>query len=343
MSAVASSRPLQVFGLSMLIVVAAMPYWANEGLLFLAGLTLIQALFALSWNLLFGYAGLASFGHAGFFAIGAYFTGAALRYNVGLPFPLVLLLAAGFGAAVAWVVGIIALRRLAGIFLAVLTVALSEVLRIVISYAEFLGREDGLNNIPRPKIDFGFAVLSLASGHAYYWFILVVTGLATALLWWLTHGRYGRVFQIIRQDPERAAFIGTNVAAYRMLAFVISGAMAALAGALFAPWARIVTLDEIHWLQSIQPMLNTLLGGAGSFWGPVIGAFSFTLINYHTRTFVGLSEVIVGGILLVVILVAPDGLVGLFQRLRVRLARKGKGGAGEPNPALKPHLDRSAP
>jgi branched-chain amino acid transport system permease protein len=305
-----------LLGIVILGVTASLPWWTNPGLLFLAGLTLIQALFALSWNLLFGYSGLASFGHAGFFAVGAYFTGACLRYNVGIPFPLVLVLAGLFGAAVAWLIGIVALRRLAGIFLAVLTVALSEVLRLIIGYTKFLGREDGLNNIPRPKIDLGILMIDLTSSEAYFIFILVVCTLLTGSLWWLVNSRFGRVFQTIRQDAERAAFIGTNVAAYRVVAFMISGGLAAIAGALFAPWTRIVTIDEVHWLMSIQPMLNTLLGGVGSFWGPIVGAVGFTVINYSTRSYVGLSEVVVGGILLVVILAAPNGIVGLFKQAR---------------------------
>ena len=323
--AAAPARTPFVLGALTLVAAATVPLWANPGLEFIIGLVLIQALFAMSWNILFGYAGLASFGHAGFFAMGAYTTGALLRYQVALPFPLMLLLGALIGGATAWVIGIVALRRLSGIFLAVLTVALSEILRLAISYSKVLGAEDGLSNIPRPKIGLGFALLDLATGHAYYWFLLVTIALATAALWWLLHSRYGRIFQVIREDAERAAFLGTNVAGYRILAFVISGAVAAFAGALYAPWTRIVTLEEVHWLQSLQPMLYTLLGGVGSFWGPAIGAAVFAAIGYYTRTFAGLYEVIVGGLLIAIILVAPSGVVGVYRQLRARLAARGPG------------------
>ena len=324
--AAAPARIPQVIGAFSFVVVATVPLWANPGLEFIIGLVLIQALFAMSWNILFGYAGLASFGHAGFFAMGAYTTGALLRYQVGLPFPLMLVLGALIGGAAAWVIGIVALRRLSGIFLAVLTVALSEILRLVISYSKVLGAEDGLSNIPRPKIGLGFAVLDLTSAQAYYWFLLATILLATAGLWWLLHGRYGRIFQVIREDAERATFLGTNVAGYRILAFVISGAVAAFAGALYAPWTRIVTLEEVHWLQSLQPMLYTLLGGVGSFWGPAIGAAVFAAIGYYTRTYSGLYEVIVGGMLIVIILVAPSGVVGVYRKLRARLVAGGSRG-----------------
>lgn len=318
-------------GVLALAFAVSIPLWANPGLVFIAGVILIQGLFAMSWNVLFGYAGLASFGHAGFFAIGAYATGAMLRFNTGIPFPIILVLSGLFGAVVAWLIGIIALRRLAGIFLAVLTVALSEILRLLISYTKFLGAEDGLSNIPRPKINLGVGVLDLVPGENYYWFLLVVILLFVAALWWLLHGRYGRIFQIIRQDAERAAFLGTNVARYRIFAFMVSGGVASLSGALYAPWTRVVTLDEIHWLQSLQPMLNTLLGGVGSFWGPLVGSGAFALINYNTREYAGLSEVIVGAVLILIILVAPSGIVGLYHQVRLRLAGAlgGATGAGK--------------
>ena len=322
----APARTPFVLGALTLVAAATVPLWANPGLEFIIGLVLIQALFAMSWNILFGYAGLASFGHAGFFAMGAYTTGALLRYQVGIPFPLMLLLGGLIGAAAAWLIGIVALRRLSGIFLAVLTVALSEILRLLISYSKLLGAEDGLSNIPRPKIDLGFTVLNLASSQAYYMFLLATIVLATGGLWWLLHSRYGRIFEVIREDAERAAFLGTNVAGYRILAFVISGGVAAFAGALYAPWTRIVTLEEVHWLQSLQPMLHTLLGGVGSFWGPAIGAAVFAAIGYYTRTFAGLYELIVGGLLIVIILVAPNGVVGIYRQLHARLAARRPGG-----------------
>ena len=303
--------------LAVLLIVA--PHLLNPGLLFILGLTLIQAVFALSWNLLFGYTGLASFGHAGFFAVGAYCTGAMLRYQPSVPFMLVLVLSAALGALVAYGIGVVALRRLAGIFLAVLTVALTEVLGRVIGYSTALGEQDGLGNIPRPHIGLLLFDVDLSSGPAYYWFLLLACSCITALLWLVVHSRTGRIFLAIKQDAERSAFIGIDVQYYRLLSFMISGAVASLAGGLFAPWTRIVTLDQVTWLASTQPILNTLLGGASFFWGPVVGSVVFALITYWTRTFVGLSEIIVGGTLMLVIIAAPTGIVGLLHSLGQRL------------------------
>ncbi|VTU19146.1 LIV-I protein H [Variovorax sp. RA8] len=309
----------QVLGVATVGMLATLPLWVNAGPLYVVGTVLVQVIFALSWNILFGYTGLVSFGHAGFFAIGAYLAALALRHIAGVPFLGVLAAAALFGACAAWVIGVLALRRMSGVFLAVLTVALAEALRLIIGFSTFLGREDGITDIPRPVLDLGLLRIDLTSSSAYYWFLLVATVLITAFLWWLLHSRFGRTLQTVRQDAERAAFMGTHVARYRLAAFVISGAVAAVAGALYAPWSRIVTVEEVHWLASAQPMLNTLLGGVSSFWGPVVGAGLFAAITYATRTLVGLSELIVGTGLLAIILLAPNGAVGLWRSVEERL------------------------
>ncbi|MBP6895612.1 MAG: ABC transporter permease [Pseudacidovorax sp.] len=313
-------RPVwQALGTALVLLLATLPWWVGAGPLYVVGTVLIQVVFALSWNILFGYTGLVSFGHAGFFAIGAYLTALALRHVAGVPFLLVMGGAALLGAAAAWLVGVLALRRMSGVFLAVLTVALAEALRLVIGFSAFLGREDGITDIPRPVLDLLLLRVDLGSSNAYYLFLLATCVLITGLLWWLLHSRFGRTLQTIRQDPERAAFMGTPVASYRLAAFVISGAVAAVAGCLYAPWSRIVTVEEVHWLASAQPMLNTLLGGVSSFWGPVVGAGLFAAIAYATRTLVGLSELIVGCGLLAIILLAPNGAVGLWRSLEARL------------------------
>ena len=281
--------------------------------------SLIQIVFALSWNILFGYTGLVSFGHAGFYAIGAYAAALALKNVAGVPFLAVLAGAAVLGAVTAWLVGVLALRRMTGVFLAVLTVALAEALRLIIGFSSVLGREDGLTDIPRPRLDLIVTTIDISSANGYYWFLLGMTVLITAMLWWVLHSGFGRTLQTIRQDADRATFMGTNVAGYRLAAFVLSGTVAAVAGAMYAPWARIVTVEEVHWLTSAQPMLNTLLGGVSSFWGPVVGAGLFAAITYSTRTLIGLSELIVGGGLLAIILLAPNGMVGMWRALEQRL------------------------
>lgn len=311
-------------GAALVVLLFFAPELINPGLLFILGMTLIQSVFALSWNLLFGYTGLASFGHAGFYAIGAYFTGAALRYGFQLPFVVTLLIGGALGALVAYIIGVVALKRLTGIFLAVLTVALTEAMGKIIGFTPALGEQDGLGNIPRPIINLGFASLDLTHSNDYYRFLLVACLIIVGGLWWVVHSQLGRTFRAIREDADRARFIGIDVARYRVISFMISGSTAALAGALSAPWTRIVTLDQVNWLASTQPMLNSLLGGFTSFWGPVVGSVVFTSINYWTRNYPGLSEMLVGGVLVVIILVAPTGVLGILGKIRARFRKGGR-------------------
>lgn len=311
-------------GLALAALVFSLPLWANQGLIFLAGLTLIEALFALSWNLLYGVAGIAAFGHAAFFAVGAYFTGVLLKVAPGVPFLWLLAGSAAIGGLMAYLVGQVAISRTTGIALAILTMALGEIVKTVIGYSEFLGKDDGLTSIPRPSLDFFGVSISLSSGTAYYLFLCVACTLAALALWWFTRSQYGRVLRSIRQDPIRAEFMGVEVHRYRLRAFTISGAVATFSGALMAPWTQIVTPLVADIFHSIQPMLSSLLGGVGYFWGPVVGSVIFAALNYGTRTLIGVAEVVTGGLLMVIVLAAPTGVVGtlagVWRRQGVRRA-----------------------
>lgn len=310
----------------------ALPFVANSGIVFLVGTTVVVSVYALGWNLLFGYAGLASFGSGGLFAIGAYAMAIALRAGYEHLFPLLILGATLVGALVALAIGLVALRRSTGIFLAILTLSLAELLRHTLMHTREVGSEDGIANIVRPAFSLGFATIDLGSGNAYYWFLCLAAALLAAICWWIAHSPFGRALLAIRHDIDRAAFVGIDTHRYRLIAFVISGAVAACAGALFAPWAQIVTPDIGNMTRSTQPILYTLLGGATSFWGPVIGAFVFMVIEYSTRTFVGVQEVITGVILLVVVLVFPTGIAGAWNMLLDRLGVPRRGAISAPSP-----------
>lgn len=299
-----------------------LPLWANSGLVFLAGTTMVVGVFALSWNLLFGYAGLASFGSGGLFSIGAYTMAVMLRGGFEGQFLLLIALSTLAGGAVAFAIGIVALRRSTGIFLAILTLALAELLRITLAKIHWVGAEDGIPNIVRPNFSIGLATVDLGRGNHYYWFLCIACALLVALSWWIAHGRFGRTLRTIRLDIERAAFMGVDTHRYRLVAFTISGAIAACAGALFAPWAQIVTPDIGNMMRSTQPILFTLLGGASSFWGPMIGAFLFSAIEFSTRTLVGIQEIITGSILLGVVLLFPTGVAGAWNALIARLTAR---------------------
>lgn len=295
---------------------AVVPFVANSGLMFLAGLVAINIVFGLSWNLLFSGAGLLSFGHAMFFGGGAY-TMAVLSLRLPeLPFLISLALGAACGGLIALVFGFIALRRASGVYFAVLTLAFSELIHILITKTTFLGRNDGLVGIRRPSIDLGVVTLDLTSTTSYYYFIIIVMTIVALLLWCFQNSPAGRLIQAIRQDATRTAFLGTRIQGWQLMAFVLSGTVAAFCGAVMVPFTQIASPEIAYWTVSTQPILFTLLGGAGHFWGPAVGAILFGVIDYGTRTMHGMSEITVGLLLLGVVLMIPGGLLGLLKRRR---------------------------
>lgn len=320
MTANTARAALTAFLLVCAAAVVGVPFYANQGVVFLTGVTIINGIFAMSWALLFARTGLMVFGHAGFFAIGAYTVGYLLRTHAEVPFLACVIGAVLLSAAVGAIIGTFVVGRVSGVAFAILTLALAEILRTIISYSELLGREDGLSGIPRPNMTGGL-LAGPAAANAYYWFICVACVLLALFLYWFSYGRLGRILFCIKQDAQRTAFLGHNVRYYRIMSLTAAAAVAGAAGGIYAPWAQIVTPEIGNILQSTQPMLNTLLGGAGFFGGPVLGAAIFTAISYFTRTLLGLSEVITGGVLLVIIMVAPSGVLGLASNLMNRYRR----------------------
>lgn len=310
----------RVLLLVMLVFFLFAPFLVHPGLVFIAGFAMIEIVFALSWNILFSYAGLVSFGHAAFFGVGAYVAGAALRHGFQINFLLVILLCAVLGAIAAFLVAIVVLRRASGIQFAVLTLALGQLVVVLIGYSDFFGHDEGLSGITPPVIELGLFSIDLGQTLVNYYFVLTVCAIATGLMWLLVNGHVGRAMQAVRIDAERASFLGINVWRIRVLAFTLSGAFAAVAGSLLAPWGQIVTPDYVNWLHSAQPIFATLLGGVGFFWGPAIGIVGLSALTYLTRTFVGVSEMMIGASLLIVVLLAPHGILGALKQLSSRRA-----------------------
>jgi branched-chain amino acid transport system permease protein len=310
-------------GVLILALMLAMPFIASKGLVFVVGTLALHIVFALCWNLMFGQTGLVSFGHASFFAVGGYFYALAARSFPDLH-PLVGFLGAGvFGVVLALGIGFIALRRSLGVYFAILTLALSQIVYLFLSSYGPLGREDGFTGIRRPVLDMGLFRIDLAQGDNYYFFIVLFSALLCGVVWWVRHSQTGRALRAIQQDPERAAFLGINVAGNRLLAFAVASGVTSIAGALYGPWLQLLTPDVAHWTLSARPILYSLLGGVHSFWGPVVGAAGFAILEYGTRTLHGFSEIIIGSILLLVVLVFPGGILGGMLAMRRRFGRGG--------------------
>lgn len=305
-----------------LIVMAAafvLPEVANRGIVFIAGLVAINAVFGMAFNLLFSTVGVLSFGQAAFFAAGAYAVAVLTLRLDGLPFLLALGIGGIVGGLIALIIGVVAMRRTTGVYFAVLTLAFAELLHIVIARTTFLGRNDGLPGIERPVFDFGLFTVDLGPGDRYYYFIIVACAVLFAVLWWLSHSRLGRSFRAVRQDETRAAFLGIDVHNRKLLGFVLAGVITGVAGGLFAPWTQIVSPELAHWTQSANPILFTLLGGAAFFWGPLVGAILFAILAYVLRAYTGATDLVTGALLLAVVLAAPGGVLGILESLRQRL------------------------
>lgn len=300
----------------LLLIMAAtlfMPSVLNRGLVFIAGMIWINAVFGLSFNLLFGLSGVLSFGQAMFFAAGAY-AAAVFTEQLGLPFLLALLFSALVGAVLAGLVGVVALRRSEGVYFAILTLAFAELLHLLIAHTAMLGSNDGLSGLQRPQLALAGWQVDLAAGDNFYYFIVLICGLLIALIRWVIDTSFGRALQAVKQDPERSEFLGIPVRLHRLVIFVLAGATTAAAGALVAPWTQIVTPELGHWSNSTNPILYTLLGGSAYFWGPVLGALALSAVFYLTRTLAGMSDMVTGLLLLVVVVALPGGILGLLDR-----------------------------
>ena len=298
-----------------LAISLALPSVVDRGIVFLAGLMMIDAVIALAFNFLFSTIGILSFGQAMFVIVGAYGAGFLVKTFTGLSLLPALAAAGAVSGVVAWLVGLIALRRSDGIYFAVLTLAFASLAWLVIGKLEWLGREDGLTGISRPELNLVFTSISLAPSDRFYYFIVAVCMALTAIMWLATNSQFGRAGRAIRLDPQRAAFLGINVRAYRLAAFVFTGAVTGVASGLLGPWTQVLTPDLGLWVQSTRPVLHALLGGAGFFWGPVLGTLVFAVLAYATRTLAGLTDLVTGGLLLVVVLAFPGGILGLAHRV----------------------------
>jgi branched-chain amino acid transport system permease protein len=225
-------------------------------------------LFACAFNLLIGYTGLLSFGHAAFLGTAGYVTGHALAV-LGLPFEAGIVLGVLAAAVLGLVMGALAIRR-SGIYFAMITLALAQMVYFVALHAPFTHGEDGLQGVPRGKL---FGVLDLSSDLTMYYVVLAICIAGFALIVRTVHSPFGQVLKAIRENEPRAVSLGYDVDKYKLLAFVLSAAIAGLAGATKTAVLGFETLTDVHWTLSGLVILMTLVGGMGTLSGPVIGAF----------------------------------------------------------------------
>jgi len=275
---------------------------------------MIFALFAMSLDLLLGYTGLASLGHAAFFGMAAY-TIALLLLRAGIggwfALPASLVMATLTGAAVAT----LALRARGSYFL-MITFALAQVVwSVAFGWRSFTSGDDGMPGIARPN--FGW---SLDSTNAFYYFTLAVVGLATLLLVLIVKSPFGCALKGIRESESRMQALGYNVWRHQFVAFVLAAAFAGLAGALYAYFNRFVGPEYLHVIQSAEALIMVILGGAGTLVGPAIGAALIVFLEDYVSSMTEHWLLVLGTIYVLVTLFAPRGLVGLVVDFRQRRA-----------------------
>ncbi|MGY4831704.1 branched-chain amino acid ABC transporter permease [Sphaerotilaceae bacterium SBD11-9] len=267
---------------------------------------LCYALFACAFNLLLGYTGLLSFGHAAFMGSAAYATGWLVR-SAGWPPELGLIAGVAIAALLGLLVGLIAIRR-QGIYFAMITLAMAQMIFFICLQAPFTGGEDGLQGVPRGKL-FGF--ISLEDDLTMYFFVLALFVAVFLFIVRVVHSPYGQVLKAIRENEPRAISLGYQVDRYKLLAFVLSTAIAGLAGGLKTLVLGFATLSDVHWSLSGEVILMTLLGGLGTFAGPVVGAFTIIgLQNFLADRVGSWVTVIIGAIFVVCVLAFRRGFVG---------------------------------
>ena len=276
----------------------------------LATQVLIYGLFALGFNLLYGYTGLLSFGAAAYWGLGAYGTGIALaKLKVT---SLWLALGAGLGLALIGgaVIGFFCLRR-RGIYFAMLTLAFAQLLYFIgFHLADWTGGDDGLRGITVPPVVLGGWRISLDRSVVFYYFALVLVGLAVLVLKRILDSPFGAVLQAIRENSDRATACGYDIARIKHLSFVFSATFCGLAGALDALRLTVVPIESLHWSTSGQVVIMTLLGGAGTFFGPFVGAAAFLVLEDSISVVTESWPLVIGAIFVVFVLFLPKGIWG---------------------------------
>jgi len=299
-----------------ILALAALPYVLSTYYLGLVVEMMIFALFAMSLDLLIGYTGMASLGHAAYFGVAAYATGLlALRlgWDVWLALPAGLLVA----ALTATLFGLLALRT-RGTYFLMITLALSQVAwGIAFGWRSLTGGDDGLPNVPRPDLTPHW---SLTDDTTFYYFVLILAGIGTLLLIRIVSSPFGYALRGIRESETRMSALGYNVWRYRLAAFVLSAIFAGLAGCLYVYYTRFVSPDYLQVVRSAEVLLMVILGGAGTLIGPAIGAALIVLLENMISAYTERWLVVLGVIYILVALFAPRGIVGFVRERHAKRA-----------------------
>ncbi|GIL02760.1 MAG: branched-chain amino acid ABC transporter permease [Alphaproteobacteria bacterium] len=267
------------------------------------------ALFACAFNLLLGYGGLLSFGHAAYFGSASYICAYAAKVWGFTP-ELAILFGAGSAGLLGLVFGALAIRRL-GIYFAMITLALAQMVYFFSLQAKFTGGEDGIQAVPRGKL---FGLISLADDMALYWLVAAIFLGGVLLIYRIVHSPFGQVLKAIRDNEPRAISLGYRANQYKLMVFVLSAALSGLAGATKAIVFQLASLTDVHWAMSGEVVLMTLVGGLGTVFGPIVGALVIITMQNYLATLGAWVLVVQGVIFVACVLLFREGIVGVIAR-----------------------------
>jgi branched-chain amino acid transport system permease protein len=302
------------------LLLSTMPFWLNwiGGYTALGSRVLVMALAAMSLNFLLGFTGVLSFGHAAYFGLGVYGAGLTIKYLV--PSTLVgMAVGVGVGAVAAALIGML-IVRLRGIYFAMVTIAFGQVFYfIAFRWNSVTGGDDGLSGWRRLPIDLGFAKVDILSNdRAFYYFVLIFFAVAVAIMAALLRSPFGRTLLAIRENERRARFLGIPVDRHIWLSWVISCLFVSLAGTLYALLNNFADPHDLRWDQSGDFVIMAVLGGMRAFWGPLIGAAMFVVLQDYVSSQTANWMSFIGLFFVLVVLFFPRGVLGVIGRKTAR-------------------------
>ncbi len=299
------------WGYAILVAVGlAAPFWVYP---VFAMNVLCLALFASAFNLLLGYSGLLSFGHAAFLGAGGYVTLQAIR-AWRLPIELAIIVGTIVALLLGVIFGALAIRR-SGIYFAMITLGFAQVIYFLVLQMPWTGGEDGLQGIPRGKL---LGIVNLQGNLAMYYFVYAVFLAGFWIIHRTIHSPFGHVLRAIRENEPRAISLGYDVDRYKLLAFVISAGLSGLAGSMKALVFQSATLSDVHWHRSGAVVLMTLLGGMGTTMGPSVGALMVAALENYLASYGSWIAVLTGGVFMACVLAFRRGVVGEIRALMKR-------------------------
>ncbi len=298
--------PRAVGAVLVLAALAAFPWLFGAYPVRLLQEILIWGIFAMSLDLLMGYAGMVSFGHSAFFGVGGYVAALALKEQPGVLAALVYPAAAA--ALAAAVIGFFSIR-VSGVYFIMLTLAFSQMFYAYTFQVAWLGAEDGIIGVPRPAV----LGLSLGDATAFHVWVVLLFALAALALWRVVQSPFGHVLRGIHENEARMEAVGYPVGRYKLIAFVVAGTVAGVAGALYAQFNGQIPPDAFFWTTSGEALLMVIIGGTGTLGGAVLGAAAFILLQSLVSTYTERWMLILGATFILFVLFAPGGVVGALR------------------------------